>query len=57
MSLRFFADQCVPGSIIMALREQGHEILRLKDSIPVDSPDPVVIAKAHEREVTFDRTS
>jgi predicted nuclease of predicted toxin-antitoxin system len=48
MNLRFFADQCVPGSIIRALREEGHEILRLKDSIPVDSPDPVVLSKAHE---------
>ena len=48
MNLRFFADQCVSGSIIRALREEGHEILRLKDSISVDSPDPVVIAKAHE---------
>jgi predicted nuclease of predicted toxin-antitoxin system len=48
MNLKFFADQCVPGSIIRALREEGHEILRLKDSIAVDSPDPVVLAKAHE---------
>jgi len=48
MNLRVFADQCVSGSIIRALREEGHEILRLKDSISVDSPDPVVIAKAHE---------
>jgi len=48
MTLRFFADQCVPGSIIRALSEEGHEILRLKDSIPVDSADPVVLAKAQE---------
>lgn len=48
MSLRFFADQCVPSSIIRALREEGHQILRLKDSIAVDSPDPVVLAKAQE---------
>jgi predicted nuclease of predicted toxin-antitoxin system len=48
MNLRFFADQCVPGSIIRALHEEGHEILRLKDSIAVDSPDPVVLTKADE---------
>jgi predicted nuclease of predicted toxin-antitoxin system len=48
MNLRFFADQCVSGSIIQALRDEGHETLRLKDSIAVDSPDPIVIAKAHE---------
>ena len=48
MSLRLFADQCVPGSIIRALHQEGHEILRLKDSISVDSPDPLVLAKAQE---------
>jgi predicted nuclease of predicted toxin-antitoxin system len=46
--MRFFADQCVPGSIMRALRDEGHEILRLKESISVDSPDPVVLAKAQE---------
>lgn len=48
MDLRFFADQCVPGSIIRALQGEGHETLRLKDWIAVDSPDPIVLAKAHE---------
>jgi predicted nuclease of predicted toxin-antitoxin system len=48
MKLSFFADQCVPGSVIRALHEEGHEILRLKDWIAVDSPDPVVVAKAQE---------
>jgi predicted nuclease of predicted toxin-antitoxin system len=48
MKLRFFADQCVPGSILRAPHEEGHEILRLKDRIAVDSPDPVVLAKAQE---------
>ena len=48
MNLRFFADQCVPGSIIRALEKEGGEILRLKDSIAVDSADPVVLAKAQE---------
>lgn len=31
-----------------ALRNAGHEVLRLKDHLPTDSPDPVVIAKAQE---------
>ena len=48
MNLSFFADQCVPVSVIQALTNEGHEVLRLKDSIPVDSPDPVVLAKAQE---------
>jgi hypothetical protein len=43
MKLSFFADQCVPGSVIRALHEEGHEILRLKDWIAVDSPDPIAL--------------
>jgi predicted nuclease of predicted toxin-antitoxin system len=48
MKLRFFADQCVPSSVIRAFREEGHDIQRLKDWIPPDSRDPVVLAKAQE---------
>jgi len=38
MALRFFADHCVSNSIIETLRDAGHEVLRLKDHIPIDSP-------------------
>jgi len=48
MSLRFFADHCVPGSVIQILQEAGHEVLRLRDHIPPDSPDQLVISKAQE---------
>jgi predicted nuclease of predicted toxin-antitoxin system len=48
MSLKFLADQCVPGSIIGALRADGYEVLRLRDVIPPDSPDLAVISKAQE---------
>lgn len=48
MSLRFFIDHCVPDSIIRALRGAGHEVLRLRDFIPCNSPDSVVIGKAQE---------
>jgi predicted nuclease of predicted toxin-antitoxin system len=48
MSLRFFADHCVPNSIIRFFREQGFEVLVLREFIPMDSPDPVVIDKAQE---------
>ena len=48
MTLRFFADHCVSNSIIKALRDEGHEVLRLKDHVPADSPDSVVISKAQE---------
>lgn len=50
MGLRFFADQCVPHSIIEILQNEGHEVLFLKDYIRKDSPDSLVISKALELE-------
>ena len=46
MGLKFFADHCIPNSIIQRLLDAGHEVLRLKDYIPIESPDPLVIATA-----------
>ena len=46
--MKFFADHCVSNSMITALREAGHEVLRLRDHIPVESEDEAVIAKAGE---------
>ncbi|BAZ17151.1 hypothetical protein NIES4071_90290 [Calothrix sp. NIES-4071] len=48
MSLKFFIDQCVPTSIGQFLQGGGHDVLILKDHLPIDSPDQVVIAKAQE---------
>ena len=48
MTLRFFADQCVPNPVIEALRDAGHEVLRLRDHIRPDSPDATVIAAAQD---------
>jgi predicted nuclease of predicted toxin-antitoxin system len=48
MSLKFFADHCVSNSVIQYLRDAGHEVLRLKDHMPTDSSDSVVISKAYE---------
>lgn len=48
MGLRFFADHCVPDSVTTLLGETGHDVMRLRDHIPHDSPDPVVISKARE---------
>lgn len=50
MSLRFFSDHCVPREIAETLRQQGHEVLLLRDHLPIRSPDSVVIAKAQELE-------
>ena len=46
MSLRFFADHCVPQAIVVSLRDGGHQVFRLRDHIPTDAPDTVVIAQA-----------
>ena len=48
MGLRFFADQCVPNAVVDALRDAGHQVWRVRDYIPVESPDSVVISKAQE---------
>lgn len=40
--LRFFSDQNVPDSICRYLRQRGHVVLKLRDYIPDDSPDPIV---------------
>ena len=48
MGLRFFADHCIPNSVIKGPFDAGHEVIRLKDHIPIESPDPIVIAAAQE---------
>ncbi|OKH23925.1 DUF5615 family PIN-like protein [Chroogloeocystis siderophila] len=48
MSLKFFLDHCVPTSIGQALQDNGYKVLVLKDHIPINSPDEIVIAKAQE---------
>jgi hypothetical protein len=48
MGLPLFADPCVSNAIMQTPRDAGHEVLRLRDHLPSDSPDPVVMAKAQE---------
>lgn len=48
MSLRFFADHCISNFIIQSLQDAGHQVLRLRDYLAVESPDPLVIGKAQE---------
>lgn len=37
MALRLFADHCISKVIIKSLRSDGHEVLRLRDHLPVES--------------------
>src|SRR5713101_6177109 len=48
MALRCLADHCIPNTIVQALRNATHEVVRLRDVLPVESPDTTVIAKAQE---------
>lgn len=48
MGLRFLADHCISNLIIQTLRDTHHEVVRLRDLFPVESPDAIVIAKAQE---------
>jgi predicted nuclease of predicted toxin-antitoxin system len=48
MALRFLADHCVSNSTVQSPREAHHDVLRLKDVLPVESLDTIVIAKAQE---------
>ena len=48
MSLRLFADHCIPEFVFQSLREAGYEVFRLKEHIPADSSDPIVISKAQD---------
>ena len=46
MSVRFFADQCVPLEITESLISAGHDVRLLRDELPIRSLDPAVIACA-----------
>ena len=46
MSLRFFADNCVPTSVIRSLRDAVHTVELLRDYLPKESPDTIVIGEA-----------
>ncbi|MGL5874245.1 MAG: DUF5615 family PIN-like protein [Xenococcaceae cyanobacterium] len=48
MSLRFFIDHCVPSSIAQIFRNANYEVFLLKDSIPIESTDSLVIATAQQ---------
>jgi hypothetical protein len=53
MALRFLADHCISNTIVRALRDATHGVVRLKDVLPVESPDTIVIAKAQEIDAIF----
>ncbi|MDZ7838791.1 MAG: DUF5615 family PIN-like protein [Actinomycetota bacterium] len=48
MKLRFFTDNCIPTLVVKALLDNGHKVYVLRNHIPIDSIDSVVIEKAQE---------
>lgn len=46
MGLRLFLDHCVPTSVATALANANHDVLRLKDFLPTNSPDPSLARRA-----------
>jgi predicted nuclease of predicted toxin-antitoxin system len=48
--LRFFADHCISNVIMDGLRVIGAEVLRLREHLPTDAPDEVVMATAQQLE-------
>lgn len=48
MALRFLADHCISNLTVQNLKDSKHDVVRLRDVLPVESPDQVVIAKAQE---------
>jgi len=50
MSLKLFADHCVPNSLINFFRMRGDVVFVLREHIPMESPDPEVIEKAQNLE-------
>lgn len=46
MSLRLFIDQCVPRSVIAALRNAGYSVDLLREHLPINAKDPEVISQA-----------
>ena len=46
--MRLLLDHCVPNRVAKLLGDAGHEVIRLRECLPTDSPDPVVIQKSDE---------
>jgi predicted nuclease of predicted toxin-antitoxin system len=58
LRLKFLTDNCVPDSVARELEKAGHEVIRLRDVIPTNSPDPVVATVAEVNDailVSFDK--
>jgi len=46
--VKFLLDHCVPNRVGSLLAAAGHEVVGLRECLPTDSPDPIVLRKATE---------
>lgn len=46
--MKFLLDQCVPHRIGVQLAASGHDVVYLRDVLPVESADHLLLAKATE---------
>ena len=53
----FFIDQCVPESVAKVLESHNHEVVRLREKIAPQSPDPLVAAVAETNDAILARIS
>jgi predicted nuclease of predicted toxin-antitoxin system len=51
--VKFFADHCVAESVCKFLEGRGHEVIRLRDVLPTDSPDPLVAKVAQDNDAVL----
>ena len=51
--MRFFSDHCVAESVCKFLESRGHEVMRLREYLPTDSPDPLVAKVAQESDAVL----
>lgn len=57
IAVRLLANENVPGAVVTALRQQGHDVAWIHEDAP-GSPDPAVLARAQldgRVVVTFDK--
>jgi len=50
LARRFFTDQNVPEAVARLLEAEGFEVIRLRETIAVDSPDTQVAAVAEAKQ-------
>jgi predicted nuclease of predicted toxin-antitoxin system len=46
--VKLFLDHCVPNRVGQMLVAAGHEVVHLRECLPTDSADPVVLQKSDE---------